>query len=118
MKIHPEMKPKKFNNKGKQKTTATTQRDLGSNSGDEKMITTMGMKGKDIARTSYSSCPNDTQYEKTRIEIFHIRVISEHTKIDTIFDSGSQENLISEDLVKKLNLETIPHPRPYPLGWI
>ena len=45
-KLHPEMKPKKFNNKGKQKTTATTQQDLGSNSGDETKITAMGMKGK------------------------------------------------------------------------
>ena len=47
-----------------------------------------------------------------------MRVISKHTKIDTLFDSGSQENLIYEDLVKKLNLETILHPKPYPLGWI
>ena len=50
--------------------------------------------------------------------LFHVRVISKHTKIDTLFDSGSQANLISEDLVKKLKLETIPHPKPYPLGWI
>ena len=35
-----------------------------------------------------------------------------------MFDSGSQENLISEDILKKLNLETIPHPKPYPLGWV
>ena len=47
-----------------------------------------------------------------------MRVISKHTKIDTLFDSGSQANLISEYLVKKLNLETTPHPKPYPLGWI
>ena len=47
-----------------------------------------------------------------------MRVISKHTKIDTLFDSGSQTNLISDDLVKKLNLETILHPKPYPLGWI
>ena len=45
-KLHTEMKPKKFNNKGKQKTTATTQQDLGSDSGDETKITTMSMKGK------------------------------------------------------------------------
>ena len=44
-----------------------------------------------------------------------MRVISKHTKIDTLFDSGSQENLISEDLV---NLETIPHSEPNPLCWI
>ena len=47
-----------------------------------------------------------------------MRVISKHTKIDTLFDSGSQANLISQDLVKKLNLETIPNPKPYPFGWI
>ena len=47
-----------------------------------------------------------------------MRVISKHTKIDTLLDSGSQANLISEDLVKKLNLEAIPQPKPYPPGWI
>ena len=47
-----------------------------------------------------------------------MRAISKHTNIDTLFDRGSQENLISEVLVKKINLETIPHPKPYPLGWI
>ena len=44
-KLHPLMKPKKFNNKGKQKTTSTTQQDLGSDSGDETKIRAMGMKG-------------------------------------------------------------------------
>jgi len=35
-----------------------------------------------------------------------------------LFDSGSQEKLISEDIFQKLSLETIPHPKPYPLGWV
>ena len=39
-------------------------------------------------------------------------------KIDMLFDSGCQANLISVDLVKKLNLETMPHHKPYLLGWI
>ena len=38
------MRPKKPNNKGKQKTAATTQHDLGSDSGDETKITSMGLK--------------------------------------------------------------------------
>ena len=47
------MRPKKNNNKGKEKTTATTQQDLGSDSGDETKITAMGLKGKEsIASTS------------------------------------------------------------------
>jgi len=45
-------------------------------------------------------------------------VISNHTKIVALFDSGSQSNLISKDLVKKLKLEVVPHHKPYPLGWI
>jgi len=39
------MKPKIFN-KGKQKTTATTQQDLGSDSYDQTRITAMGIKEK------------------------------------------------------------------------
>ena len=31
---------------------------------------------------------------------------------------GSQVNLISEALVKKMGLETKPHPNPYSLGWV
>jgi hypothetical protein len=38
--------------------------------------------------------------------------------MDTLFDTGSQANLISEDIVKKLDLEKTPHPKPYPLGSI
>jgi hypothetical protein len=79
----------------------------------------MGYQGNgSIASTSSSNNLNVTRQEKERIELFHIRVVSKHTKIDTLFDTGSQANLISEDIVKKLKLETIPHPKPYPLGWI
>ena len=45
-------------------------------------------------------------------------MIPKHSKIDTLFDSGSWANLISENIVKILNLETIPHHKPYPLGWV
>ena len=41
-----------------------------------------------------------------------------HTKVDTLFDSGSQVNLDSEEVVKKLGLATIPHENPYPLRWV
>ena len=58
------------------------------------------MKGKDIETkpsTSTSNCHIHAPNEEERIELFHVRVISKHTNIDTLFDSGSQENLISED---------------------
>ena len=85
----------------------TVQHDLGSDSGDETKITAMGYQGNNyVASTSSSSNANVnvTQQEKVRIELFHIRVVSKHTKIDTLFDSGSQANLISEETVKKLKL--------------
>jgi hypothetical protein len=87
-------------------TTTSKPIDLGSDSGDESKISLVGMTGKfgeDI------DCRN---------KLFHIRVIMRHTKIDTLIDSGSQSNLISEELVKKLGLKTQTHHKPYTLKWI
>ena len=76
-------------------------------------------KGKEaIAISSSSKSHNNTRNEDTRIELFYVRVISNHTNIDALFDTESQTNLILEDLVKKLNLEIVPHHKPYALGWI
>ena len=64
-KLHLELRPKKFNNKEKENTVATTQQDLGSHFLDETKITAMGLKGKDsIVSTSSSSKPIETQNEK------------------------------------------------------
>ena len=99
---------------------------LGSELGDETKSIAMvlkNIKGKDVVKetnpnSSMLNCHIEAQNEKRRIELFHVRIIAKHTNIATLFNSGSQANLISEDLVKKLKLETIPHPKPYPLGWI
>ena len=82
----------------------------------------MGHKGN-LFEASTSSCNHVSNSDinhnvKERDALFHIRIIAKHTKIDTLFDSGSQVNLISEEVVKKLGLETKPHPKPYPLGWV
>jgi hypothetical protein len=117
--LHPELKPKKFGGK-KKKNVAAIQQDLGSDSGDETTVTATGIKGKDSeASTSNSAQSVDNENnERERNELFRIRVISKHNKIDTLFDSGSQVNLISETIVKKLGLQTKPHEKPYPLGWV
>ena len=110
---------KKKHNKGKQETAETTQQDFGSDLGDETKIKTMGLKGKEsIYSTSSSESQNETQNEKRRIKLFHIRVISKHNKIDMLFDSDSQANLISENIIKRLNLEIVPHHKPHSLGWV
>ena len=95
------MKPDSLKAKEKGKIFVIDEQDLGSDLGDEKKITAMGLKGKHVASTSTSNCSNDTHDEDTRIEIFHIRVVSKHTKIDTIFYSGSQANLVSKYLVDR-----------------
>jgi hypothetical protein len=100
------------------KTIATVQQDLGSDSGDETNITSTGVQGKTSSHASTSSSIKSPNSEKRRSEIFHIRLITNHTKVDTLFYIGSQLNLISQAIFKKLGLETKPHKNPYPLGWV
>lgn len=123
-KLHLELRPNTFSGKGKQKAMATVQQNLGWHSSDQTLITTMGTRGtlsvnnnsNSIASTSYLNEPTSNEWK--RIESFHLRVIIKHTMVETLFNSTSQENLISESLVKKLGLETKPHRSPYPLGWV
>lgn len=96
---------------------------MGCDTGDEGKITATVSIGKnsDTASSSNTSIPCSNQNhlnEDKRVELFHIRITSKHTKIDRLFDSRSHENLISNDLVNKLALETHNHLRPYPLGWL
>eukprot|EP00253_Pinus_taeda_P034566 PITA_34566 len=117
--LHSELKSKKFEGK-KKKTVAAIQKDLGSDSGDETTIANTSIKGKnsDASTSNSAQSITDEENERKRSELFHIRVISKHQKIDTLFDSGSQVNLISEAIVKKLRLSSTPHKKPYPLGWL
>jgi hypothetical protein len=105
--LHPEKRPKWFKGKKGTQTVATASKpiELGSDSGDEKMslVGMTGKHGEDV------DC---------RSKLFHLRVIMRHTKVDTLIDSGSQSNLISEELVKKLGLKTQMHHRPYTLKWM
>jgi hypothetical protein len=38
--------------------------------------------------------------------------------IHFIVDNGSQKNLISAEVIKRLDLPTTPHPHPYTIGWL
>jgi hypothetical protein len=40
------------------------------------------------------------------------------TPLHFIVDSGSQKNLISAEVIKRLALPTMPHPQPYTIGWL
>jgi hypothetical protein len=92
---------------------------MGSVSGDESNIMAMGSKV--ISTTNYSiqfAKSESVLDQNKRIDLFHARVVFNHTKIDTLFDNGSQVNLIYEVIFKKLGFKTTPHKKPYPLGWV
>jgi hypothetical protein len=40
------------------------------------------------------------------------------TPLHFIVDSGTQKNLISAKVVKRLALPATPHPQPYTIGWL
>ena len=92
-KLHPELKPENFRNKEDKKTiVAAIQYDLGSDSGDETKVIATSIQGK--IPSFYVSRNELVVDERKRSKLFHIRVISKHTKNETLFYSGSQANLI------------------------
>jgi hypothetical protein len=58
------------------------------------------------------------QGEKEMAKLFHIKIQVKKTNIYALFDSGSQDNLITADLISKIGLEVHDHHVPYPLGWV
>ena len=79
---------------------------MGSDLGDESKVSLVGMTGK------------IGEGIDCRSNLFHISVIMRHSKVDTLIYSGSQSNLILEELVKQLGLQTQIHHKPYTLKWI
>ena len=53
-----------------------------------------------------------------RNNLFHSRCTIEGKVCKLIIDSGSSENVIAEDAVKKLSLQDEKHPTPYKLAWL
>ena len=108
------MKPKWFKDRKGKQTTMVIVEDLGSDSEDETKITIIGVKGKSIVDNDSkigSSCAStskddDNSEDRKRNALFHIRVITKQTKVETLIDSGSQVNLILEEVVEQLGLTT------------
>jgi hypothetical protein len=69
-KLHLKKKPKRFGGKGKTKTIATVQKDLGSESGDEGKIMTVGVQGKLSLHASSSFNDESHIDERKRNELF------------------------------------------------
>jgi hypothetical protein len=56
--------------------------------------------------------------EKEVAKLFHIKIQVKKTKVNALFNYGSQANVIVEDVVNKIGLEVRDHPNPHPLGLV
>jgi Retrotransposon gag protein/Zinc knuckle len=59
-----------------------------------------------------------TSEDWKRHAIFKTTCVIKNKKCFMIIDSGSWENVISEEAVRKLKLDTTYHTNPYKLGWV
>jgi hypothetical protein len=50
--------------------------------------------------------------------LFHSQMWVKGTLLHFIVDSGSQKNLISAEVIRRLALPTTSHPQPYTIGWL
>jgi hypothetical protein len=69
-----------------------------------------------VATTKLQPGEPDEPEEGERL--FHSQMWVKGTPLHFIIDSGSQKNLISVEVVKRLALPTMPHPQPYTIGWL
>jgi hypothetical protein len=53
-----------------------------------------------------------------RNNLFRTTCKSKDRKCQVIVDSISTDNLVSTDMVEKLELETTDHPSPYKVSWL
>ena len=59
-----------------------------------------------------------TQEPTQRKNLFKTRIKSKERVCNLLIDSGSTKNLVSKEVVQKLELERIPHPYPYNVSWL
>ena len=58
----------------------------------------------------------DSSVQRSRL--FRTACTTRERKCKVIVDSGSTDNLVSTEMVEKLELETTRHPSPYKVSWL
>lgn len=76
------------------------------------------MKQRDVYMVRKLMVTAKPMEESQRHKLFQTRWVILGKVFDLIIDSGSQENIICKEVVKKLQLPVEKHPTPYPVGWI
>jgi len=82
-------------------------------------------KGKQIIDTDPSATIATAKIQKNEPEepeegerLFHSHMWVKGSPLQFIVDSGSQKNLVSAEVMKRLGLPTTPHPQSYSIGWL
>jgi hypothetical protein len=82
-------------------------------------------KGKQIIDVEPSATVATTKIQKIEPEdpeegecLFHSQMWVKGSPLQFIVDSGSQKNLISAEVMKRLGLKTTTHPQSYTIGWL
>eukprot|EP00253_Pinus_taeda_P029071 PITA_29071 len=81
-------------------------------------------KGKQIIDAEPNATVATTKIQKEEPEdpeekhLFHSQMWVKGSPLQFIVDSGSQKNLISAKVVKRMGLPTTAHPQPYTIGWL
>ena len=60
----------------------------------------------------------EEKLEDQRENLFHTRCLIEGNPCSLVIDSGSCTNVVSSFLVRRLQLATLPHLKPYKLQWL
>ncbi|KAE8663112.1 putative Quercetin 3-O-methyltransferase 1 [Hibiscus syriacus] len=71
-----------------------------------------------VVRKSLLTPKGDSRDDWLRTNIFHTTCTVADKVCKMIIDSGSCENVVSEEVVQKLQLKTDRHPKPYKLSWL
>ncbi|KAE8730445.1 ABC transporter G family member 6 [Hibiscus syriacus] len=71
-----------------------------------------------VVRKSLLTPKGDSGDDWLRTNIFHTTCTVADKVCKMIIDSGSCENVVSEEVVQKLQLKTDRHPKPYKLSWL
>ncbi|XVF16311.1 hypothetical protein REPUB_Repub10bG0020400 [Reevesia pubescens] len=71
-----------------------------------------------LAQRSFEKLYLEDGDDWRRRNIFHTTCTSHGKVCKVIVDGGSFENIVSKEMVQKLNIETESHPIPYNLGWL
>ena len=70
-----------------------------------------------MMRQSFLQVPHAQELAQ-RKKLFRKRIKCKERVCNLLIDSRSTENLVSKEMVEKLELERIPHPYPYNFSWL